>query len=104
MQYTIPSTVSDIINDNYELYCRTVRTSWSYTQKRPYKADNLKESRRIYIHFYYNIDQAADDEKDFDREIISLKQELESGERVLQHGNSISSISPGRRHLQEEHR
>lgn len=72
-------------NDNYELYCRTVRSSWNYTQKRPYKEDNLKESRRIYIHYYYNIDQAADDEKDFDRMIISLKQELESGERVLQH-------------------
>ena len=72
-------------NDNYELYCRTVRSSWNYTQKRPYKEDNLKESRRIYIHYYYNIDQAADDEKDFDRKLISLKQELESGERVLQH-------------------
>jgi transposase len=72
-------------NDNYELYCRTIRSTWNYTQKRPYKADNLKESRRIYIHYYYNIDQAADDEKDFDRKLISLKQELESGERVLQH-------------------
>lgn len=75
----------DYYNDNYALYCRTVRTSWSYTQKRPYKSDNLKESRRIYIHFYYNIDQAANDEKDFDRKLISLKQELESGERLQQH-------------------
>ena len=72
-------------NDNYELYCQTIRSSWSYAQKRPIKADNLKESRRIYIHFYYNIDQAADDEKAFDRKIISLKRELESGERIPQH-------------------
>lgn len=72
-------------NDNYELYCRTVRSSWSYTQKRPYKADNFKESRRIYLHYYYNIDQAAEDEKEFDRKLISLKQELESGEHVPQH-------------------
>ena len=75
----------DYYNDNYALYCRTVRTSWNYTQKRPYKVDNLKESRRIYIHYYYNIDQAADDEKDFDRKLISLKQELESGKRLQQH-------------------
>ncbi|WP_373840124.1 transposase [Methanospirillum sp.] len=33
-------------NDNYELYCQTIRTSWNYVQKRPIKADNLKESRR----------------------------------------------------------
>src|SRR5690606_8226647 len=56
-------------NENYALYYRTVRTNWNYTQNRPYKGDKLKESRRIYIHFYYNIDQAADDEKDFDRRL-----------------------------------
>lgn len=72
-------------NDNYELYCKTIRSSWNYTQKGLNKAEYLKESRRIYIHFYYNIDQAADDEKDFDRKLFSLKQELESGERVTQH-------------------
>lgn len=72
-------------NENYAIYYRTVRTNWNYTQNRPYKGDKLKESRRIYIHFYYNIDQAADDEKDFDRRLIALKQELESGERIPQH-------------------
>ena len=72
-------------NENYALYYRTVRTNWNYTQNRPYKGDNLKESRRIYIHYYYNIDQAADDEKDFDRRLIALKTELESGERIPQH-------------------
>ena len=72
-------------NENYALYFRTVRTTWNYTQKRPYKGDNLKDSRRIYIHYYYNFDKAADDEKDFDRRLIALKQELESGERISQH-------------------
>ena len=72
-------------NENYALYCQSVRATWNYTQKRPYKGDNLEESRRIYIHLYYNIDQAADDEKDFDRRLITFKQELESGERILQH-------------------
>ena len=69
----------------YALYCRTVRTTWNYIQKRPYKGNTLKESCRIYIHYYYNIDQDADDEKDFDRRLIALKQELESGESVPQH-------------------
>lgn len=72
-------------NEDYELYCRTVRTTWNYTQNRPYKGDILQESRRLYIHYYYNIDQAAEDEKNFDRRLITLKKELESGKRVPEH-------------------
>ena len=72
-------------NENHELYCRTVRTTWNYSQERPYKGDNLQESRRLYIHYYYNIDKAAEDEKDFDRRLIALKQELESGKHVPEH-------------------
>jgi transposase len=72
-------------NENHELYCRTVRTTWNYSQERPYKGDTCQESRRLYIHYYYNIDKAAEDEKDFDRRLIALKQELESGKRVPEH-------------------
>ncbi len=50
-------------NEKYELYCHTVQAQWSYTEHRPYKGDTLDEPRRIYIHYYYNIDKAAEDEK-----------------------------------------
>lgn len=72
-------------NEDYELYNRTVRTTWDYTQERPYKEDTLQGSRRLYIHYYYNIDQAAEDEKDFDRQLIALKKELESGKQDPEH-------------------
>ncbi len=72
-------------SEKYELYCQTVQTEWSYTQYRPYKADTLSEPRRIYIHYYYNIDKAAEDEKAFDRRLIALRHELESGTRVPEH-------------------
>ncbi|MEI3614996.1 transposase [Pseudogracilibacillus sp. SO30301A] len=39
----------------------------------------------MYIHFYYNIDRAAEDEKAFDRKLIALQQELESGKRQTEH-------------------
>jgi len=68
-------------NDVYELYYHTVQTQWSYKQQRPNKKDTLLEPRRLYIHYYYNIDQAAEDEKAFDRKIASLRQELLSGKR-----------------------
>jgi transposase len=43
-------------NEDYELYSTTVAYEWPYSQVRPYKGDVLKERRRVYIHFYYNID------------------------------------------------
>lgn len=74
-------------SEKYELYSHTVLTEWNYTQERPYKGDTIEDSRRIYIHYYYNIDKAAEDEKNFDRNIISLRRELESGKRIPEHEN-----------------
>lgn len=72
-------------SEKYELYCHTVQTEWQYTEYRPYKGDTRFETRRIYIHYYYNIDKAAEDEKAFDRKLIAMRQELESGHRVAEH-------------------
>ena len=72
-------------NDTYELYCRTVKSEWTCRRYRPYKGDTVSESRRIYVHYYYNIDKAAEEEKAFDRRLIALKGELESGKRVSAH-------------------
>jgi transposase len=72
-------------SEKYELYCHTVQTEWQYTQYRPYKKDTLSEPRRIYIHYYYNIDRAAEDEKAFDRKLSTLHQELVSGNRLPEH-------------------
>jgi len=71
--------------EKYELYHHTVQTVWPYTLYRPYKGDAITEPRRIYLHFYYNIDRAAEDEKAFDRKLIALRKELESGQRVPEH-------------------
>ena len=72
-------------NENYELYSRTIQTTWPYTQYRPYKGDTITQARRVYLHYYFNIDRAAEDEKAFDRKLITLRQELESGTRVPEH-------------------
>ncbi len=72
-------------SEKYELYCHTVQSEWHYTQYRPYKKDTLSESRRIYVHYYYNIERAAEDEKAFDRKLSTLHQELVSGNRLPEH-------------------
>ncbi len=72
-------------SEKYELYAQTVPSQWQYTQTRPYKGDTLKDNKRMYIHLYYNIDKATDDEKNFDRGLLAMRNELKSGKRVPEH-------------------
>ena len=54
-------------NDKYELYTTTLQTTWEYSESRVYKQDIAKSSKRVYIHYYFNIEKAAEDEKTFDK-------------------------------------
>ncbi len=72
-------------DSEYELYMHTVQTTWDYQEQRAYKGDTLKEKRRIYIHYYFNIERAAEDEKKFDNKLIKLRDELLSGKRLKEH-------------------
>lgn len=72
-------------SENYSLYSRTVQTEWSYSEEHPRKGKVSGEKRRMYIHYYFNIDRAAEAEKAFDRNLISLRNEIESGKRVPEH-------------------
>ena len=69
----------------YELYAHTVQTVWEYTQKRPYKKDAITKKKRIYLHYYFNIEKAAEDEKTFDRRLIERKDELLQGKPIKAH-------------------
>ena len=53
----------DHYDEETELYTHTVRTTWETRQTRPYKGDTLSSSRRLYIHYYFNGEQAAEEEK-----------------------------------------
>ncbi|MFA7230596.1 MAG: IS1634 family transposase, partial [Victivallaceae bacterium] len=72
-------------HEGHKVYARTVRTTWDYTQERPYKKDVIESQKRLYIHYYYNITKAAEKEQKFDSELNSLRQELLSGKHVEQH-------------------
>jgi len=75
----------DVYDESYQLYCRSLPTQWHYSQKQPYKGELISESRRIYLHYYYNIDKAAEQEKTFDKNLMQLRRELESGNRRPEH-------------------
>jgi len=72
-------------NEDYELYSTTVAYEWPYSQVRPNKGDVLEGKRRVYLHLYYNIDRAAEDQKSFDRRLMGLRSELVSGGRKPEH-------------------
>ncbi len=72
-------------NRTYELYMNTIATIWKYEQHRPYKGDTITEDRRISIHYYFNSDKAAEDEKAFDRRLQEFYDELASGKQVPSH-------------------
>jgi len=72
-------------SEDYDLYYNTVPTQWNYTQERPYKKDTLISTKRVYLHYYFSLDKAAEDEKAFDRQLVELRQELLSGNRLPKH-------------------
>jgi hypothetical protein len=64
-----------------EVFGLTVPIQWRYRRRRPYKKDEIKEDRRIYIHFYFDTLKALDDERRFTTLIYQLNGELMSGNR-----------------------
>ena len=72
-------------DDKYDLYTYTQTIEWDYSQERPYKGDTLKESRRMYLHLYYNADKAVEDGRKFNLRMMDLQQELLSGKRKAEH-------------------
>ncbi len=74
-------------NIENNLYAQTVKTDYEYKYKRPYKGDEVKEKRRLYIHFYYNTERAAEETTNFDRRLLELQNELLEDKRVASHEN-----------------
>jgi transposase len=72
-------------DETHQLYSMTVPSEWDYVQERPYKGTPLKEKRHVYLHLYYNIDRAAEDQKNFDLKLMMLNKELVSGNRKSEH-------------------
>ena len=75
----------DRYNEEHGLYVYSETIKWDYEQDRPYKGDTLRAERRMYLHLYYNPEKAIEDEINFNRMILSLKRELQSGKRVQTH-------------------
>jgi len=69
----------------YQLYAYSLPITWEYVQDRPYKGDSIQEDRRMHLHLYYSPERALEDEKAFTNRLVSLQEELESGQRHPDH-------------------
>lgn len=67
----------------YALYGHTVRTTWDYEETR--SGENILQSKRVYLHYYYNIERAAEDEQALNQKLATLREELISNQRVEKH-------------------
>ncbi len=69
----------------YDLYATAETIAWDYRQQRPYKKDELKGKRRLYLHLYYNSEKATEDERRQNLLLMKLQQELLDGNRKQEH-------------------
>ena len=72
-------------SQEYQVYSMTRPITWEYSQERPNKGDTLKGNRRMYLHLYFSPERALEDEKAFNSRLSERQQELESGQRHLDH-------------------
>lgn len=63
----------------------TVPAEWDYTQERPYKGDIVKGKRRIYLHCFFSMEKALEEESDFETKISGLLRELRENRQVEEH-------------------
>ena len=70
-----------------ETYGLTVPIKWNYRRQRPYIGDEVQETRRMYLHIYFDTIRALDDERELSRLIYQLHDELVRGKRDKAHAS-----------------
>lgn len=73
------------LDEQHGLYSTTITTEWNYQQERPYKKDRLTDTKRIYVHVYFNIEKFAEDETAFDKKLIEMRKEILEGRPNPEH-------------------
>ncbi|ETA79482.1 transposase IS4 [Youngiibacter fragilis 232.1] len=68
-------------NSTYQLYAHSNTVEWNYSQRRPQKGDVIKDTRRMYLHIYYNSEKALEHENRFNEMLDMLESELTTGNR-----------------------
>jgi transposase len=68
-------------NSQTELFIMSKAAEWPYEELKPRSGTVVKESRRMYVHIYYNDQLATDEKMRFNKMLDGLEEEILSGKR-----------------------
>lgn len=72
-------------NSKYGLYYDSSLTDWHYSEEKKRSGEVTKDTRRLYLHLYYNDQKATDDKIAFNKLLDCLETELLSGKKNPDH-------------------
>lgn len=73
------------LHTTFGVYGVTRTICFEYSRKRPYKDDVVQESRRAYLHLFYDLEKAANDQVALNTYLTKLYDELLNNERKAYH-------------------
>jgi transposase len=72
-------------SSRYEIYYESRMLDWQYCETKKRSKEVVKDTRRLYLHLYYNDQKATDDRVSFNKLLDGLEEELTSRKRNPDH-------------------
>jgi len=72
-------------SSKHNLYYESFLMDWNYKETKKRSGETIKDTRRIYLHLYYNDQKATDDKVAFNKLLDVLEEELLTGKRNSEH-------------------
>lgn len=72
-------------SSKHGLYYQSFLTDWNYSETKKRSGEMIKDTRRIYLHLFYNDQKATDDKIAFNKLLDGLEIELLSGKKNSEH-------------------
>jgi hypothetical protein len=72
-------------SSKYSIYFDSFLVDWNYTETKKRSGETIKDTRRIYLHLFYNDQRATDDKIAFNKLLDGLEEELLSGKKTPEH-------------------
>lgn len=72
-------------SSKFGIYYDSFLMDWDYSESKKRSGEVIKDTRRLYLHLYYNDQKATDDKIAFNKLLDRLEEELTSGKRNPEH-------------------
>ncbi|MHB1127088.1 MAG: IS1634 family transposase [Bacillota bacterium] len=72
-------------SSKYGLYYDSYTMDWKYSETKKRTGEVIRDTKRMYLHLYYNDQKATDDKISFNKLLDGLEEELLTGDTKLEH-------------------